>query len=152
MLHLSALAGVLPRAVARRRSLIAAACALAACAGGGCVTRSLVNGGLEAVPGPLATTDMTVSPAARAAGQRILRFDNQGAQDIRDARRKDADRRMSDACAGNYVVGAEGPRAKNGVVSLRSDPTKPWGQTEFWYIQYICVRDTPSPDSTARGA
>jgi hypothetical protein len=150
-----AVAGVVSRALARRRSLVAVACALAACASAGCVQRSLVNGGLEPVPAPMAVTDITnmnVSPAGQAAGQRILRFDNQGEQSTRDARRKDADHLMAGTCAGNYVVGAEGPQAKNGMVSLRSDPTEPWGQTEYWYIQYICLRDTPSvADSAGRG-
>lgn len=154
MRHLAALTGILPHALARRQSLVAAACALVACASAGCVSRSPVNEGLDPVPARSAVTDiaaMDVSPAGRAAGQRILRFDNQGDQTVRDARRRDADRRMADSCAGNYVVGAEGPQAQNGMVSLRSDPTKPWGQTEYWYIQYICLRDTPSVDSIGRG-
>ncbi|MFL5577447.1 MAG: hypothetical protein ACJ79S_15920 [Gemmatimonadaceae bacterium] len=119
----------------------------------GCVTKTLENGGLEAIPAPSDTTAvgaMAVSPEARALGHRIVRFANTGTAADRAVRRKDAGRRMSAACAANYRTGAEGPAAVGGVVTPRLDGTKDQS-SRFWYIQFVCVRDEPATFALQRG-
>lgn len=114
-----------------------------------CVSRTLGNRGLERVP---ATADsaaigaLIVSPGNLTLGQRILRFDNSGSSEQRAALRKEADRRMSATCAGDYQVGAEGSEAVDGVVTPqpRGEASAP---SPFWYVQFTCVRDTPGTTS-----
>lgn len=114
-----------------------------------CVGRTLGNDGLEAIPAPMdagSVGNMVVSPAAAALGQRILRFDNRGTVKVRAAQRKGAERTMAAACDSHYRSGAEGPAAINGVVTPRPDEAT-HDASEFWYVQYVCVRaehDTPS--------
>jgi hypothetical protein len=118
---------------------------LAVIATTGCVPRTLVNDGVEAPAAIAALDPMIVSPEARLAGQRIMRFDNMGAGSDRAARRRDADRRMSEACAGDYRTGSEGSSAVSGVVTAWPHEAGPAGATEFWYIQYVCLPgDSPT--------
>jgi hypothetical protein len=136
---------VVPRLASGRRFLPALA-VLAALPAGGCVSRTLDNHGLEAVSAPGDTAvvgNMVLSPGALALGQRIIRFDNTGRASERAARRKDADLRMSVACAGDYRTGAEGPAASEGVVGARIDGASR-AQSPYWYIQYVCVGDEPA--------
>ena len=119
---------------------------------GGCVTRTLENGGLQPSPAPadtLATGNMVVSPAARADGQRILRFANDGTPEARLALRRQADARMTATCGDTPHVSAEGSVATDGVVSATGaragDAPSSW-----WYIQFACTHDTPSGSRTPR--
>lgn len=128
------------------RRLAPALAALAISAASGCVSRTLDNHGLEAIPAPADTAavgTMVVSADARALGQRIIQFDNTGTATDRAARRKNADLRMTAACAGDYRTGAEGPAASGGVVGPRVDGAG-HRQSPFWYIQFVCVRDEPA--------
>lgn len=131
------------------RVLAAGALAAGALAAGACVSRTLGNQGLERVP---ATADsaaigaLIVSPSNLALGERILRFDNSGTTEQRATLRKEADRRMSAACAGDYEVGAEGSEAVEGVVTAQPRNAAS-GPSPFWYIQFTCVRDTPGTTS-----
>ncbi|HVE78176.1 MAG TPA: hypothetical protein VNA89_04925 [Gemmatimonadaceae bacterium] len=147
-----------PRTTSRRlfhplpsaRRLVAALAVLGVSTTGACVSRTLDNQGLEPIASPLdsaAVGNMVVSPEARALGQRIVQFDNTGTAAERAARRKDADLRMTAACAGDYRTGAEGPAAANGVVGAGADGASRQ-QSPFWYIQFVCVRD--SADAPAR--
>ena len=117
---------------------------LAVVATTGCVPRTLVNDSRESIPAPAALDPMIVSPEARLAGQRIVRFDNMGAGSDRAARRRDASRQMSEVCAGDYRTGSEGSSAVSGVVTAWPRAAGPAGATEFWYIQYVCL-PTESP-------
>jgi hypothetical protein len=119
----------------------------------GCAPRTLVNQGREAIPAAVAALDpMIMSPEARLAGQRIIRFDNMGAGSDRAARRRDADRTMSETCAGgDYRTGSEGSSAVQGVVTAWPRAAGPAVATEFWYIQYVCVLGE-SPTEPSRPA
>lgn len=121
--------------------------ALSLLATSGCVTRTLENNGLMAIPAPSDSTAsgvMLVPPEARAAGWRILRFDNGGTVAEHSELRQDADRAMAAACAGDFRVTAEGPTAVNGMVTPRLAGTA-LEQSPFWYVQFVCVRDQDSP-------
>ena len=109
----------------------------------GCLTRTVDNEGLVAIPAPSDTTafgTMHVSPEARAQGQRISRYVNNGSPEERAALRKSADRAMSAACSGSYRPGAEGPEAVAGLVTPRAAGTVD-GPSPYWYVQFTCVRD-----------
>jgi hypothetical protein len=132
--------GVLDRARSRVRPVAGALLGLLAAA---CIGRTLGNSGLEAIPAPAdagGVGNMVVSPAAAALGQRILRFDNRGTPAERAAQRKTANRTMSAACESDYRSGAEGPAAIAGVVTPRPDESS-HDASEFWYVQFVCVRD-----------
>lgn len=121
--------------------------ALSLLASSGCVTRTLDNNGLTAIPAPSDSTAsgvMLVPPEARAVGWRILRFDNSGSVAAHSELRQDADRAMAAACAGDYRVTAEGPKAVDGMVTPRLAGTA-LEQSPFWYVQFVCVRDQDSP-------
>ena len=108
-----------------------------------CIGRTLGNEGLEAIPSPAdvgGVGNMIVSPAAAALGQRILRFDNRGTSAERAAQRKTANRTMATACESDFRSGAEGPAAVGGVVTPRPDEST-HDASEFWYVQFVCVRD-----------
>jgi hypothetical protein len=131
------------RASSRFRPLAAALVAVLAV---GCIGRTLGNQGLEAIPAPVdpgSVGNMIVSPSAAALGERILRFDNRGTTKERAVRRKGAEQSMAAACASPYRSGAEGPTAVNGVVTAAPDETT-HDASEFWYVQFVCVRDQRS--------
>ncbi len=139
--HAAPIAQVSPaRTSLRLRSLAAALAGLLAV---GCIGRTLGNQGLEAIPAPAdvgGVGNMIVSPSAAALGERILRFDNRGTTKARAARRKGAEATMAAVCASPYRSGAEGPAAINGVVTAAPDEAT-HDASEFWYVQFVCVRD-----------
>jgi hypothetical protein len=111
-----------------------------------CVTRTLDNRGLDAIPAPADTSAvgvMIVLPEDRALGSRIIRFDNTGGEAEHATRRAQADSAMALTCDGNYRSTAEGPAAVKGVVTSRVAGTA-IRASEFWYIQYVCVQDAPA--------
>ena len=132
-----------PRPDSRIPAFVASLGVVAVLTAAGCITRTVQNEGLVAVAAPtdtMAFGAMMVSPEARARGQRISRFVNTGTADEHAALRKAADRAMSEACAGSYRAGAEGPNAVDGLVTPRAEGTQT-GPSPYWYVQFTCVRD-----------
>ena len=134
---------------ARVPLLVALAGALAVLTAAGCLTRTIANEGLVAIPAPtdsLAFGAMLVSPEARSRGQRIGRFVNTGTAEEHAALRKAADRAMGAACAGPYRAGTEGPDAVAGLVTPQQ-PGASTGPSPYWYVQFTCVRDAASENT-----
>jgi hypothetical protein len=134
-----------------RVTIVLAIAAIALLTVFGCVTRTMANEGLEvsvAAADSTAAGEMIVSPAARALGQRIIRFGNRGTPAEHVARREGAGRAMATTCAGAYLAGSEGPTATDGVVTphARGAELEP---SDYWYMQFRCVQDTPSPAGRA---
>lgn len=153
MSHPISIAALPSPSSARGPRLIAACGTLAVLmVAAGCLTRTVENEGLVAIPAETDTTAfgaMLVSPEARARGQRISRFVNSGTPEERAALRKAADRAMSAACAGSHRTGAEGPDAVDGLVTPRRDGSDT-GPSPFWYVQFTCVRDKSTGTSSVR--
>lgn len=151
MSNFPAIAAPITRPNALGPMVVAIAGALAVLTAAGCLTRTLANGGLVAISAPtdsLAFGAMLVSPEARAQGQRIGRFVNTGTTEEHAALRKATDRAMSEACAGSYRAGAEGPVAVDGLVTPQA-PGGSTGPSPYWYVQFTCVRDAAAGSTGA---
>lgn len=69
----------------------------------------------------------------------LVKYLNDGADFVRKQRREDAYKQMHDACNGQYKIDAEGANAEGGSI-INSGPSSFWMQSNYWYIQFSCVR------------
>ena len=79
----------------------------------------------------------------------VIKYQNMGLQALRDKRREDAYKQMSNACGGRYRIDAEGPRTEGGVVSPVGKSAS-FATSEYWYIQFSCVHDSALTDSVSK--
>ena len=56
------------------------------------------------------------APVNEASLPGIIRYLNEGARPVKEARRNDAYRHMHEACGGKYKILREGPRSEGGVI------------------------------------
>lgn len=89
---------------------------------------------------PGSTTPNPNAPVNEASRPGVVKYNNGGLASIRQSRRNDAYRQMHEACGGPYRIDAEGPRVEGGVVVPAGDAVVV-SDTEYWYIQFSCVRD-----------
>lgn len=83
------------------------------------------------------------APVNEATRPGVIRYLNEGIGAVREKRRADAYAQMRKACAGPYRIDAEGPRMEGAVVVHDGD-TSAILESQYWYIQFSCVR-TPTP-------
>jgi hypothetical protein len=108
------------------------------------VTVSLAMlGGCHAsmVTPPGSTNPVANAPVNEASRGGVIKYSNEGAAFVRQKRREDAYKRMSEACGGKYRIDSEGPRVDGGVVLPVGDAAIA-ATSEAWYIQFSCVRDS----------
>lgn len=79
------------------------------------------------------------APVNESSRSGIVKYLNAGADYVRKQRREDAYKQMHDACNGSYKIDAEGSNAEGGSV-INSGGASIWTQTNYWYIQFSCVR------------
>jgi hypothetical protein len=94
------------------------------------------------------TADMVLAPGAPSHSQYapineakrpgIIKYLNQGAQAVRDARREDAYKQMHSACDGTYRIIREGTRSDGGAVVPFGDMTV-YAENQYVYIEFECV-------------
>lgn len=78
-----------------------------------------------------------------------IKYLNQGAESIRQARRNDAYQKMSEYCGGKYKITTEGERAGDSLVA--ADAAGASVMTEhYWHIRFECV-SVPAPAEGAAG-
>lgn len=116
--------------------------------GGGAVgSRALLVVSITGVIGCGSAT-MVTSPGGSSSpygpvnqGRRpgLIKYLNQGASSVIESRRSDAYEQMNRACGGRYRIDAEGPRSEGGVVIV-SGNTATAMDSQYWYIQFSCVR------------
>ena len=88
---------------------------------------------------PGGVTDDPNAPINEAARPGVVRYLNEGASFIRERRRADAYRMMRESCGGDYRIDSEGAQLRDGVVIAEEDMAFTF-QSEYWYIQFSCVR------------
>lgn len=67
----------------------------------------------------------------------LIKFLNQGAPPVREARREDAYKQMFDVCRGKYKIISEGPRTENETAD------------EYYYFSFACDQtDAPRAPAT----
>jgi len=69
----------------------------------------------------------------------LIKYLNQGAQPVRDARRDDAYRQMFQACNGKYNIIREGPRSEGGVIIPVGNASM-YSNTQYIYIEFMCIK------------
>lgn len=94
------------------------------------------------------TADMVVAPGGpshsayapinEAKRPGIIKYLNEGAQAVRDARREDAYKQMHSACGGTYRILREGTRSDGGAVVPLGNIAV-YGETQYVYIEFECV-------------
>jgi len=107
-----------------------------------CATSTIVSepglGRMSAAsPGRFADSDY--APVNERSRPGVVKYLNAGADSVIRARRKDAYKRMHDACGGPYRIDAEGPREEGGVVAPLPGGGFYGGTFQYWYIQFSCV-------------
>lgn len=85
------------------------------------------------------------APVNEGARSGVIKYLNQGAESIVKKRRADAYRQMYEACGGTYRIDAEGPRAEGGA-AVPIGEAAVIATTEYWYIQFSCVKEASPPD------
>jgi hypothetical protein len=89
------------------------------------------------VSSPGGVSGSQYAPQNEKARLGTIKYLNQGAGAVIDARREDAYKQMFTACNGKYNIVSEGPRTEGGDLD------------EYWYIRFECAgasapRDTAS--------
>jgi hypothetical protein len=97
---------------------------------------------------PGTTTASPYAPVNEATRGGVIKYLNEGIRPVRQKRREDAYKQMFTACDGKYRIDAEGPRTEGGVV-VPVAGTAVISDSQYWYIQFSCLRDT-SADSTRK--
>ncbi|MGE0171844.1 MAG: hypothetical protein AB7T49_03630 [Oligoflexales bacterium] len=87
------------------------------------------------------TVDSAYAPVNSGTKTGIVKYLNQGADSVIKARREDAYKQMFDNCSGKYKIDAEGPRTEGGYVTAVSSSAATWGDIQYWYIQFSCVKE-----------
>lgn len=88
-------------------------------------------------PGNTAPTKY--APVNEASRDGVIKYLNQGLGSIREKRREDAYKQMSQSCGGAYRIDAEGPRAEGGYVTPVGNSAA-YSDSQYWYIQFSCVK------------
>jgi hypothetical protein len=94
------------------------------------------------------SADMVVRPGGGSASQYapvnessrpgIVKYLNEGAQSVKEARRQDAYKQMHNACGGDYKIVAEGPRAEGSAI-VPAGYGAITADSQYLYIQFECV-------------
>lgn len=100
----------------------------------GCSAKMVSAPGMSSAPSPYA-------PVNEANRGGVIKYRNEGVAAIRQKRREDAYKQMFTACNGKYKIDAEGPREEGGVVVPVGNVAMVEA-TQYWYIQFSCVRDS----------
>jgi hypothetical protein len=87
------------------------------------------------------------APVNEASRGGVIKYLNGDVSIFRRKRRENAYKQMSNACGGAYRIDAEGPRSEGGFV-ISSGDAADFSESEYWYIQFSCVREDPSADTT----
>jgi hypothetical protein len=89
---------------------------------------------------PGSTNSSIYAPVNEASRGGVVRYLNDGAGFVKKKRRESAYKQMHDACGGAYRIDAEGAQVRDGVV-MAIDPDMAVAlASEYWYIQFSCVR------------
>lgn len=89
----------------------------------------------QMIDGP---TDSVYAPLNEASRPKTIRYLNQGAGFVIDARREDAYKQMYATCNRRYKIVSEGPRQSGGV-AIASGNSTIYESSEYWYITFTCV-------------
>jgi len=95
----------------------------------------------QMVNAPGGMSDSPYAPVNEASRSGVIKYLNGGADAVIKSRREDAYKKMYDACNGKYRIDAEGPREEGGVVMGISPSSSVYANSEYWYIQFSCVKD-----------
>jgi len=101
----------------------------------------------QMVSDPSMASGSPYAPVNEASRGGVIKYLNQGARFVVEKRREDAYKQMHEACGGPYHIDAEGPRAEGGVVVAISPTAAGSFGSQYWYIQFSCVRE---PEAAAR--
>jgi hypothetical protein len=101
------------------------------------------------VSAPGSTSPSPYAPVNESSRGGVIKYLNQGASVVKRKRREDAYKQMFDACRGKYRIDAEGPRTEGGVV-IPVGGVAAIEDSQYWYIQFSCIRDGITPDSAKR--
>jgi hypothetical protein len=95
----------------------------------------------QMVNAPGGMSDSTYAPVNEASRSGVIKYLNGGAEAVIKSRREDAYKKMYQACNGKYRIDAEGPHEEGGVVMALSPSSTVFADSEYWYIQFSCVKD-----------
>jgi len=96
---------------------------------------------------PGSTTPDPNAPINEADRPGVVSYLNEGISSVRQARRRNAYKKMHDACAGPYRIDREGDQVDGGVV-VGGAHVAVLTRSHRWYIQFSCVRAGATPDTT----
>src|SRR5437763_15974860 len=93
---------------------------------------------------PGSTTPDPNAPINEADRPGVVSYLNEGISSVRQARRRNAYKKMHDACAGRYRIDREGDQVDGGVV-VGGAHVAVLTRSHRWYIQFSCVRPGATP-------
>jgi hypothetical protein len=99
---------------------------------------------------PGSTTPDPNAPVNEADRPGVVSYLNEGISSVREARRRNAYKKMHDACNSPYRIDREGDQVEGGVV-IAGEHVAVATSTHTWYIQFSCVRDNTPRDTTQHG-
>ena len=82
------------------------------------------------------------APVNEAVRPGMIKYLNQGADEVIRRRREDAYRQMYDACRGSYKIVSEGSRTEGGV-AMSIGGIMVYDDLQYWYISFRCVPPCP---------
>src|SRR5438105_14234781 len=88
------------------------------------------------------------APLNEADRPGVVSYLNEGIGSVRQARRRNAYKKMHDACNSPYRIDREGDQVDGGVV-VGGAHSAVGTKTHRWYIQFSCVRDCAPHHSSA---
>lgn len=103
----------------------------------GLIALSGCSAGMVVKPGT--NSNSPFAPVNEGERPGIVRYLNEGAQFVKEARRNDAYRQMYDACSGKYKILREGPRSEGGVI-IPSGNSAIYADSQYIYIEFECVK------------
>ena len=68
----------------------------------------------------------------------LIKYLNQGADSVIEARREDAYMQMHSFCNGAYQIVSEGPRNEGGIAAPVGRGFL-YSESQYWYISFKCV-------------
>lgn len=77
-------------------------------------------------------------PTNEANRPGVIKYLNQGASGVVNARREDAYKQMHSSCGGRYKIVGEGPQAGGTTISNMGNGTLYASTSEWWYITFQC--------------
>src|SRR5437773_1538434 len=111
------------------------------------LTLSLCACTAKMVAPPGSTTPDPNAPINEVGRPGVVSYLNEGISSVRQARRRNAYKKMHDACAGPYRIDREGDQVDGGVV-VGGAHVAVLTRSHRWYIQFSCVRAGATPDTT----